>query len=74
MGRLAGLKARDVEKRLRAIGFVLDREAGGSHEIWRNVEHRRFVLVRHPGDYPEGLLRACLRDAGISVDDFLNAR
>ena len=74
MGRLAGSKVRDVEKRLRKLGFTFEREAGGSHEIWRNAADDRFVLVRHPGDYPEGLLRASLADANVTVDQFLRAR
>jgi predicted RNA binding protein YcfA (HicA-like mRNA interferase family) len=71
MGRLAGFKTREVVRRLQLLGFKLDRQAGGSHEIWRHPTGRMFVLVRHPKDYPEGLLRASLSKAGISVNDFL---
>ena len=74
MGRLAGFKARDVTRRLQALGFALEREAGGSHEVWRHPDGRTFVLARHPGDYPEGLLRGSLSRAGIPVGDFLAAR
>jgi predicted RNA binding protein YcfA (HicA-like mRNA interferase family) len=38
MGRLAGFSYREVVKRLRALGFVFDRQAAGSHEIWRHEE------------------------------------
>jgi predicted RNA binding protein YcfA (HicA-like mRNA interferase family) len=31
-------------------------------------------VPHHPGDLPEGTLRAILKHAGISVDEFLNFR
>jgi predicted RNA binding protein YcfA (HicA-like mRNA interferase family) len=34
MGRLAGFKYRQIVKRLKRLGFVFDRQAAGSHEIW----------------------------------------
>ena len=74
MGRLTGFKFRDVTKRLSNLGFRFEREAAGSHEVWLHPDGREVVLVRHTGDYPEGLLRANLRDAAVSVDQFLNAR
>jgi predicted RNA binding protein YcfA (HicA-like mRNA interferase family) len=30
-------------------------------------------VPNHPGDMPEGTLRAILKQAGVSVDDFINA-
>lgn len=72
MGRLAGLRYRDVVRKLRALGFAFDRQAAGSHEIWFNaVTHRYTTIPNHPGDMPEGTLRAILKQAGVSVEDFL---
>jgi len=34
MGRLAGFSADEVIRKLRRAGFVFDRQAKGSHEIW----------------------------------------
>ncbi len=72
MGRLSGYRYRDVTKRLKTFGFVFDRQAAGSHEIWYQRSGNRYTTVpNHPGDIPEGTLRAILRQAGISVDAFL---
>ena len=74
MGRLAGFKYRDVTRKLRALGFAFDRQAAGSHEIWRHAESgRRTTLTNHVGDMREGTLRAILREAQIDVDQFLQA-
>ena len=75
MGRLAGFGYHEVAKRLRQLGFEFYREAAGYHEIWRNQETGRFTTIpRHPGDLPEGTLRAILRAAGVSPDEFLRVK
>lgn len=72
MGRLSGFKYREIIKRLRQLGFEFDRQAAGSHEIWFNPETRRYTTVpNHPGDLPEGTLRAILKESGITPDEFL---
>ncbi len=72
MGKLAGFRYRKIVKSLKRLGFTFDRQAAGSHEIWHNVGTNRYTTVpNHPGDMPEGTLRAILKQAGISPDDFL---
>jgi predicted RNA binding protein YcfA (HicA-like mRNA interferase family) len=72
MGRLSGFRYRDIIKRLKGRGFVFDRQAAGSHEIWFNAETDRYTTIpNHPGDMPEGTLRAILKQAGIDPEDFL---
>ena len=73
MGRLAGFRYREIARRLRILGFAFYRQAAGSHEIWFNPNSNRYTTIpNHPGDMPEGTLRAILRQAGIELDDFLN--
>jgi predicted RNA binding protein YcfA (HicA-like mRNA interferase family) len=75
MGRLFGFKYRQIVKRLRAFGFVFDRQAAGSHEIWYNEETDRYTTIaNHPGAAPEGTLRAILKQANIEPDDFLKEK
>jgi len=72
MGRLAGFSADEVIRKLRRADFIFDRQAKGSHEIWWNPQTRaRTTVPHHPGDLPEGTLRAILRQAGLSIEDFL---
>lgn len=74
MGRLAGFKYREIVKRLRRLGFHFDRHAAGSHEIWFNPAMNRYTTVpNHPGDLPEGTLRAILDQAGILPSEFLES-
>ena len=74
MGRLAGFRYREIVRKLKVGGFEFDRQAAGSHEIWFNSKTNRYTTIpNHPGDMPEGTLRAILKQAGIDPDDFLQA-
>lgn len=74
MARLAGYRYRDVIRKLKVHGFRFDRQAAGSHEIWYNPETKRYTTIpNHPGDLPEGTLRAVLKQAGLEPEDFLQA-
>lgn len=72
MGKLSGFSYREIIKRLKAFGFAFHRQAAGSHEIWFNPASNRYTTIpNHPGDMPEGTLRAILRQAGIEPEKFL---
>ncbi|MDR2585205.1 MAG: type II toxin-antitoxin system HicA family toxin [Prevotellaceae bacterium] len=72
MGRLSGLKYREIVVPLKKLGFEFYRQAAGSHEIWYNPQTNRFTTIpNHTGDMPEGTLRAILKQAGINADVFL---
>jgi predicted RNA binding protein YcfA (HicA-like mRNA interferase family) len=75
MGRLAGFKYRDIVIILKKFGFEFLRQAAGSHEIWFNPTTNRYTTIpNHPGDMPEGTLRAILKQADIKPDDFLRKK
>ena len=74
MGRLAGVRYRDIVRKLRALGFEFHRHAAGSHEIWHNAGTGKYTTIpNHPGDMPEGTLRAILKQAGVTPDEFVGA-
>jgi predicted RNA binding protein YcfA (HicA-like mRNA interferase family) len=74
MGRLSGFRYREIAHKLRKLGFAFDRHAAGSHEIWYNPHTNRYTTIpNHPGDMPPGTLRAILRQADVTPDDFLSA-
>ncbi|MDO8840954.1 type II toxin-antitoxin system HicA family toxin [Methanocalculus sp.] len=73
MIKLPSLSAREVIRRLKASGFVFDRQAKGSHEIWYNpITKRRTIVPNHSGmDIPKGTLRAIINEAGLTIDEFI---
>jgi predicted RNA binding protein YcfA (HicA-like mRNA interferase family) len=75
MGQLAGFSYREIVKRLKELGLKFQRQAAGSHEIWFNPALNRYTTIpNHPGDMPEGTLRAIPKQAGIEPETFLRAK
>ncbi len=71
MGQLAGFTYREIIRRLKDLGFEFHRQAAGSHEIAVNRATRRFTTIpNHPGNMPDGTLRAILQP-DVPVDTFL---
>lgn len=72
MGRLTGFKYHEVVRKLRRLGWAFDRHCAGSHELWRETQTgKKVVIPHHSREMAEGTLRAILREAGINVDVFL---
>lgn len=70
MSVLPRASGREVVKALMKIGYEQDRQRG-SHIILRQVAapHRRLVVPDH-NEVAKGTLRAVIRQAGITVDEF----
>jgi len=73
MGRLAGFRYREIARKLKLCGFAFDRQAAGSRNLFNANTNHYTTIPNHPGDMPEGTLRAILKQAGIEPDAFLNA-
>jgi predicted RNA binding protein YcfA (HicA-like mRNA interferase family) len=72
MGRLSGFRYREAIRKLKLAGFQFDRQAAGSHEIWRSASTKKYLTIpNHAKDLAEGTLRAILKQAGLEPDDFL---
>jgi len=65
---VSGMK---VVKALAKIGYEIDHQTG-SHMILRQKEapHRRLTVPRHK-EIAKGTLRALIRQAGLTVEEFL---
>ena len=75
MGRAGGFTYREIVKKLKKLGFSFHRQAAGSHEIWYSEAKNLYTTIpNHPGDMPEGTLRAILKQANITVEEFLNTK
>jgi len=74
MTKLPSLPPIQLIKKLKKAGFIFDRQAKGSHEIWCNpATKRRVVIPNHPGkDIPQRTLRAIISQSGISTQEFID--
>jgi predicted RNA binding protein YcfA (HicA-like mRNA interferase family) len=72
-GRLPTATGKRVVAALAKAGFVLDRVAGGHHVLTYPGHPTRTVTVPvHSGrDLKPGTLRAIIRQAGLTVEEFV---
>ena len=70
MSPLPVVSSRELVNALWKIGYALDRQRG-SHLILRQqvATHRRLTIPDH-SEIAKGTLRAIIRQAGLTVDEF----
>lgn len=72
MAKLPSLTARKVIQALMRAGFLEDRQKGSHLMLIHPGTKARTVVPVHRGrTIKEPLLRAIIRDAGLSVDEFI---
>jgi predicted RNA binding protein YcfA (HicA-like mRNA interferase family) len=69
--KLPVVSAPEAIRALKRAGFVVDHQTG-SHVTLLHPETKRRAVVPHHGgrDLRPGTLRAVIRDAGLTVDEF----
>ena len=70
MSRLPRTSGRDCVKALGKVGFYLKRQHG-SHLILRRDDPFAQVVVPNHRELDRGTLRAIIRQAGLSVNEFV---
>ena len=70
MSRLPRTSGRDCVKALGKVGFYLKRQHG-SHLILRRDNPFAQVVVSNHKELDRGTLRAIIRQAGLSVNEFV---
>ncbi|MDX2140692.1 MAG: type II toxin-antitoxin system HicA family toxin [Chloroflexota bacterium] len=70
--KLPVISGQECRRALEKVGFVLDRQRG-SHMIMRRDEPppARTVVVPDHRELDRGTLRGIIRQAGLTVDEFL---
>lgn len=71
MSRLGGFSGRDVVKALTKVGYVLDRQRGSHMILRRTVQPYRRLVVPNHKEIAKGTLRSIIRQAGLTVDEFI---
>lgn len=71
MPKLPVLSGTDIVKAVSRIGYALDHQTG-SHMILRHKDppHRRLTVPQHK-EVAKGTLRAIIREAGLTREEFM---
>ncbi|MBU2610487.1 MAG: type II toxin-antitoxin system HicA family toxin [Chloroflexi bacterium] len=69
--KLPAVSSHQVIRVLETAGFRLIRQSG-SHATYRHPDGRWTIVSVHPGKtIPKGTLHKIIRDAGLTVEEFL---
>jgi len=71
MPKLPGLRAREVIKILEKAGFRTWRQKGSHLTMYRPGDRRALTIPMHfTKTVPKGTLRAIIKEAGLTVEEF----
>ena len=71
MSELPIVSARETLRRLLRAGFVIVGQKGSHVKLWHPITDRRTGVPLHPGDLGRNLLRKIIKQAGLSVEEFI---
>jgi len=70
--RLPQVKAKDVLRVAKKIGFEPDRQSGSHAIYYHSQDKRRIVVPIHPGkDIKRKTLYGIIKDMGIEMEEFI---
>jgi predicted RNA binding protein YcfA (HicA-like mRNA interferase family) len=72
MGRLSNISGKEAVKVFEKLGYVLDHQTGSHMILWH--DSKPTLSVPNHRELAPGLLRSLIRQAGITVDEFLANR
>ena len=73
MGReLPILKPKQAIAALEKAGFAVRRQTGSHVIMYKSGIPHPISIPQHPGDLPKGTLRTIIRQAGLTVEEFLD--
>jgi len=65
------LKPREVVAALERAGFLLRRQTGSHAILFKSGIIRPISIPIHPKDLPRGTLRAIIRQANLTIEEFI---
>jgi predicted RNA binding protein YcfA (HicA-like mRNA interferase family) len=73
VSKLPSVRPKDVVRALERLGFETWRQKGSHLTLYRASDRRALTIPMHfAKDVPKGTLRTIIRDAGLSVKEFVN--
>jgi len=71
MAKLPRISGRECARALEKAGFYFKRQGKGDHMIYRRDDPFALVSIPDHKELDRGTLKAILKSAGVTVDDFV---
>ncbi|MEM7713314.1 MAG: type II toxin-antitoxin system HicA family toxin [Cyanobacteria bacterium P01_A01_bin.68] len=72
MGRLSNISGKEAVKIFERFGYIFDHQTGSHMILWHDL--KPTLSVPNHKELAPGLLRSLIRQAGITVDEFLSQK
>jgi predicted RNA binding protein YcfA (HicA-like mRNA interferase family) len=69
--RLPSLRPQEVIRALERAGWTIDRQRGSHVSLKKPGVDHLVVVVMHRREMPRGLLADIVKDAGLTIDEFV---
>jgi predicted RNA binding protein YcfA (HicA-like mRNA interferase family) len=70
MGKLPSISGRECVAALLKAGFYVDRQRGSHMILYRDNPYAKTIVPENR-ELPKGTLRRIIRDAGLTVNEFI---
>ena len=74
MTKLTPQKPREVISKLKKVGFIIDHTTGSHYIMWNPQTNSRIPVPYHTKDLKTGTLRSIIRQASLTVEEFMKIR
>ncbi|MHB8996260.1 MAG: type II toxin-antitoxin system HicA family toxin [Armatimonadota bacterium] len=71
MPKLPRVSANELVRALRRAGFEDYAQKGSHLHLRRSLDNRQVTVPMHGGNLPVGLIHDVVKQAGLSVDEFI---
>jgi predicted RNA binding protein YcfA (HicA-like mRNA interferase family) len=72
MPKLPALSGKEVVKALRKLSYEVDHQTGSHLILRQSTEYHRRLTVPNHKEISKGTLRAIIRQAGLTRDEFIS--
>lgn len=73
MPKLPPVKPKNVISKFKKLGYMIDRQTGSHVVMYNSKTKKRVVIPYHIKDLPKGTFSHILKEANVSVEEFLEA-
>ncbi|MDD4627717.1 MAG: type II toxin-antitoxin system HicA family toxin [Syntrophomonas sp.] len=73
MSKITIISPKEMVSVLKQLGFEEIRQTG-SHKLFNRPDGRNTVIPMHSKDLKRGLIKAILKDIGLSIEDYERIR
>ncbi len=74
MPNIPSFKPRELIKKFKKAGYIIDRQKGSHVILYKPTEGKRLTIPMHIREMPKGTLLSIVKQAGLTKEEFLKLK